>query len=423
LCSGGTICIPETREIVLDADRLIDWINDRRINLVHCVPTVFRVLSNQQRSSNGFPCLEYVLIAGEQLFPADVRKWMSIYGGDIQLVNLYGPTETTLAKFCHFVTPSDAARRLIPVGKPIEGVRALVLSDDGRPCPQGVVGEILIKPPFNMLGYYNQPAATKEVFVPNPITGDPQDIVYRTGDLGRVLKHGEFELLGRRDGQVKVRGIRVELGEIEALLRDYRGISDAVVKEWRDSGGETFLCAYFVSARKVERKEIRAFLKEYLPEEMIPSAFVRLEELPLNLNGKVDRMALQNPSEIARKKTEYVAPRNEIEERLVLIWRKVLQVQQIGINDVFYDLGGHSLNGIQMMLRVNKEFQVDLPLKVLFELPTIAELAIAIVLRRAERLGDELVTRSLEEISRLPEEEVRKMVLIEEQLLEGEADA
>lgn len=417
LCSGGTICVPEDGGLVLDTERLINWINDRKINLAHCVPTVFRAIVNQQPPSTYFQSLEYVLIAGEQLFPAEVKKWMNIYGSGVQLVNLYGPTETTLAKFCHFIEPSDTDRRSIPVGKPIEGARALVLGDDGRPCPRGVVGEVYIKTPFRTLGYYNQPEATKEVFVPNPLSGDPRDIVYKTGDMGRVLNNGDFEILGRKDNQVKVRGVRVELGEVEGFLRAHRLIKDAVIKDWRDANGETFLCAYVVSERELENRELRDFLWEYLPEEMVPSVFVRLEELPLNLNGKVDRRALPNPSERVRQKTEYVAPRNEIEERLVQIWYRILQVERIGINDNFFDLGGHSLSGTQMLLRVNKEFQVDLPLRVLFELPTIAQLAAAMVLERAEQVDDEMVARLLAEIRQLSEGEVQTMLLVEKQSL------
>jgi amino acid adenylation domain-containing protein len=246
LCSGAAVCVPESRDIGLDGARLARWIEERRVTLIHCVPTVFRALVHAEPDASSFGALRYVLIAGEPLYPAPVARWMRTFGERVQLVNLYGPSETTLAKLCHFIGPADLDRRIIPVGKPIEGARALVLDDRGRICPPGVIGEIVLRTPFRTLGYYRRPDLTSEVFVPNPLSDDPADIVYKTGDMGRQLKDGSFEVLGRRDQQVKIRGHRVEIGEIEALLRGHPGVLDAAVKDWPGADQERQLCAYLV---------------------------------------------------------------------------------------------------------------------------------------------------------------------------------
>jgi amino acid adenylation domain-containing protein len=375
LCAGGTVCIPESKEFILDAKKLSDWIESSEINLVHCIPTLLKAITDEEPGPQRFNSLKYILLAGEQLFPSEVKRWMNIFGERIQLVNLYGPTETTLAKFCYFIKASDQDRKFIPVGKPIEGARALVLRDDKTICPPGVVGEVFIRTPFRTLGYYNRPELTKEVFIQNPFNEDPRDIIYKTGDMGRMTPDGDFELLGRRDHQVKIRGIRIELGEIEKALREHEAIRDAVAVAWEDSKKEKFLCAYIVSDRELQSDELTSFLSDSLPENAIPSGFVRLEALPRNLNGKVDRKALSDPRASIGAQVKYVAPSNDIESKLVEIWESILQVEHFGINHNFFELGGHSLKATRVVSRINREFQVSIPLGALFEFPTIAGLA------------------------------------------------
>ncbi|HEX7286713.1 MAG TPA: non-ribosomal peptide synthetase [Candidatus Angelobacter sp.] len=376
LCAGGSLCIPPERETVLDSEKLVRWIDDSRITLIHCTPSLFRSILNQPLGPGSFHSLKYVVLAGEPLFPADIKKWFSLFDDRIQLINLYGPTETTLAKFCHFVRRSDQERRIIPVGRPIEGAEALVLTDTQELCPPGSAGEICIRTPHRSFGYYKQPELTREVFIQNPFNpDDPDDLLYRTGDFGRVLPDGALELIGRRDNQVKVRGVRVELGEIEKLLRDHQDIADAAVKDWEDDDHQKFLCAYLVSGKEPETLALRDFLSQWLPEASVPSVFIKLDELPLNLNGKIDRRALPDPRSRARKTIEYVAPRNDLERRMAEIWQAVLEAPQIGIYDTFFSLGGHSLMAIRVVARVRKEFQVEFPLRLLFEHPTVAALA------------------------------------------------
>ncbi|HKQ76529.1 MAG TPA: amino acid adenylation domain-containing protein [Blastocatellia bacterium] len=231
LCAGATLSLPPDRETALDSEKLVRWIDSAQINLMHCTPSLFRSILNEPLSPDSFQSLKYILLAGEPIFPADLKKWYSVFGDRIQLVNLYGPTETTLAKFCYFIQPADQERRLIPVGKPIRGAKALVLDEKMEVCPPGVVGEIFIRTPYRSHGYYRQPELTRESFIRNPFNvNDPQDLIYRTGDIGRVTLNGDFELIGRLDNQVKIRGVRVELGEIEKLLRDHEDISEMAAK-------------------------------------------------------------------------------------------------------------------------------------------------------------------------------------------------
>jgi amino acid adenylation domain-containing protein len=384
LCAGGTLCIPADRETLLDSEKLVRWINESRISLVHCTPSLFRSILNQPLCHDSFPALKYIVLAGEPLFPSDIKKWFHIFGDRIQLVNLYGPTETTLAKFCYFVGPADQDRRIIPVGRPIDGAEAYVLNEAREFCSPGAAGEIYIRTAYRSYGYYKQPELTREVFVQNPLNpGDPDDLIYRTGDVGRVLADGNFELIGRRDNQVKIRGARVELTEIEKLLRDHPGISDAAVRDWEDGDHQKFLCAYIVSERELQTEELRGFLSQWLPEASVPSVFMLLDELPLNLNGKLDRRALPDPRTITGRKNVYVAPRNDWEKRIAEIWQAVLEVPQIGVHDAFFSLGGHSLLAIRMVARMRKELQLEIPLRLLFENPTIAAMA-KILSREAE---------------------------------------
>lgn len=369
LCSGGVVCIPEEIDTILDARKLIEWIDKQQINLIHCVPSLFRSILNEDLHPKKLSSLQYILLSGEPLLPADVSRWMEVYGERIQLVNLYGASETTMTKFFYFVKPTDSQRRFIPIGKPMEGAAALVVDERGKVCPPGMVGEIYVRTPYRTLGYYLQPELTNKVFIPNPFSNNPDDIVYKTGDLGRILEDGNFECLGRRDGQVKIRGVRIELGEIENQLRLHSLINDVVVVDRDDANGNKYLCAYVVLKEEVESGKLRDFLLTSLPESMIPSVFVVMETLPRTISGKVDKRSLPAPN---RQNRNFVPPRTPIEMQLAQIWGQVLNLDRVGLNDNFFELGGHSLNATQLVSRIGKAFQVELPLRSLFDSPTLA---------------------------------------------------
>jgi len=376
LCVGGTVCVPGSLDTMLDARKLIEWLNLNQINLIHCVPSLLRSIINEQPDPSNFPHLRHVLLAGEPLLPSDVKKWISIFGERVQLVNLYGTSETTMAKFVYFVKAADAERQTIPIGKPMPGARGAILDEKRRVCPPGVIGEIYIRTPYRSLGYFNRPDLTQEVFVQNPLSPDPQDIIYKTGDLGRILEDGNFEFLGRKDRQVKVRGGRVELSEIESHLISHQDVEEAAVVDYKDPSHNSYLCAYIVTNKELNPTELREHSATHLPDFMIPSVFVRMDKLPKTISGKVDRRSLPRPArEQIDKNVRYVAPRTPVEETLAGIWTMACGLTRIGINDNFFHLGGHSLMATQIISRIRSVFQVELPLQSLFEAPTIAGIA------------------------------------------------
>lgn len=374
LCSGGVVCAPESREVMVDPGRLIDWIDAEQVEVLHCVPSVFRALINQGLNSGYFEAMKYVVMAGEPLYPSDVKRWMDVFGQRIKLLNIYGTTETSLAKFHYEVKPEDVERLTIPIGKPIKGAAVMVVDQHGQPCGVGDVGEIYIRTPYCAHGYYGEPELTKEVFIQNPFSDDPNDIVHKTGDYGRTLEDGSLEMLGRRDDQVKVRGMRIELGEIENLLRGNAAVAEVAVIDREGADGHKFLVAYVTMSNGAGTENLRQYLAERLPDEMLPSAFVKLDELPRTLNGKVNRKALpalelvQGEREIGES-----TPRSPVEEIVAGIWCEVLKLPAVGRTDNFFNLGGHSLLVTHAILRVREILKVDLPIRSLFEAPTVEQ--------------------------------------------------
>jgi non-ribosomal peptide synthetase component F len=233
------------------------WIEQARITLIHCVPSVFRLLLGQGLVPSKFPALKYVLLAGESLPPVDANAWISCFGERIRLVNLYGPTETTLAKFFYRLPVEPVLDTFVPIGMPIPGAQAELLDENLVPCAQGELGEIFIRTPYRTLGYYNDLESTQAAFIRNPFNAGANDLLYRTGDLARVLPDGNFRFAGRKDFQLKIRGNRVELGEIEARLQEHPGISEAAVvareePSGRHAAGGVLRCAFVRCSRCFE---------------------------------------------------------------------------------------------------------------------------------------------------------------------------
>jgi amino acid adenylation domain-containing protein len=374
LCAGGTVCAPESRDVVLDAARLVDWLDVEQIELLHCVPSVFRSIINQGLNADYFGALKWAVLVGEPLYPSDVKRWMDVFGTRVRLWNIYGTTETSIVKLSYEIKAEDVERPTIPIGKPIRGAAVMLLDQHGQPCGVGDVGEIYIRTPYRSHGYYNQPELTREVFVQNPFNDDPADLLQRTGDFGRLLGDGNLELLGRRDQQVKVRGVRVELGEIENLLRGHEAVADVAVVDRDDAEGNKFLVAYVTMSNGTRAEELRPYLTERLPETMLPSAFVQLEKMPRTLNGKVDRKALpaleQLHAERAGNDSGSLTP---VEEIMAGIWCEVLKLPAVGRSDNFFNLGGHSLLVTHTILRVRDILKVELPVRSLFEAPTLEQ--------------------------------------------------
>lgn len=375
LCSGATLCIPERREVTLFPEKLKEWVEKSKINLIHIVPTLFRALSQTAKEPEAFKDLKYILLAGEMLRGNDIKKFFELYGPRIQMINLYGPTETTLAKLFYRITERDVNKARIPVGKPMEGAQVMVLNEDLQEVDIGDIGEIYIRTPFISSGYYNDQDLNRKVFIRNPFSGNPKDIIYKTGDVGRVMPDGNVELMGRVDYQAKIRGVRIELGEIENRLLNYGTVKEAVAVVREDKEGFSYICSYIVADEKLLTGDLRAFLLKELPEYMIPSYFVQLDTLPLNPNGKVDRESLPEPDKSIDTGREYIAPEGEVEEKLAGIWQEILGLDRVGTSDNFFELGGHSLKATALISRIHRELNVEVPLREVFEIATIKGLA------------------------------------------------
>ncbi len=323
--------------------------------------------------------VRFVRVGGERVAPERLREWARL---GVPLLHVYGVTEATCTSAALWVEPGEDAgeRASLPIGSPTGNVRLYVLDGSGEPVPVGVPGELCVGGVQVARGYLDRPELTAEKFVPDALSGEGGTRLYRTGDRARWLASGEMELLGRIDAQVKLRGFRIEPGEIEAVLRGHPRVREAVVAVREDAAfgvpGEKRLVAYVVpvAAEAPLAAELKALLRERLPEYMVPAALVELDELPLSVSGKVDRRALPAPA-YGSAEDRYVAPRTATEEVLAGIWAEVLGAERIGVEESFFALGGHSLLATQVVSRARQAFGVEVPLRAFFEAPTVAGLA------------------------------------------------
>ncbi|HEY0022717.1 MAG TPA: non-ribosomal peptide synthase/polyketide synthase [Longimicrobium sp.] len=379
LAVGGSIAIPDAGEIGTPG-WLAGWMRDFGVTVAHLTPAMAQVLATGPADAQ-LPALRLACFGGDVLRAADVERLRAV-APNAEAVNFYGATETPQA-MAFFRIPADlsAVGPAVPMGRGIEGVDLLVITPSGALAGIGERGEIAVRTPYLSRGYLNDAELTASRFVPNPLTGDPADRVYRTGDLGRYRADGAVEPAGRVDGQVKVRGFRVELGEIEAALAKHPSVREAVVAARGE--GDRALVAYAVprEGAGMDVEALRAHLKSLLPDYMVPAAFMAIAAVPLTANGKVDRRALPEPEASA---SGQVAPRTPTEEILAQLWAEVLRLDSVGVNDDFFALGGHSLLATRLLARVQNAMSVVVPLRALFEGPTVAELAVRVEeMRRA----------------------------------------
>ncbi|HET7231440.1 MAG TPA: amino acid adenylation domain-containing protein, partial [Longimicrobium sp.] len=383
LAVGGSIAIPNAGEIGTPG-WLAGWMRDAGVTVAHLTPAMAQVVASSADAQ--LPALRLACFGGDVLRAADVERVRAL-APNAQAVNFYGATETPQA-MGFFRIPADLAAvgPAVPVGRGIEGVDLLVVTPSGTLAGIGELGEIAVRTPYLARGYLNDAELTAARFVANPITGEAADRVYRTGDLGRYRPDGEVEPVGRADQQVKVRGFRVELGEIEAALTKHPAIRESAVITREAEGGDRRLVAYWAPAEgsaEPDAAALRAHLKALLPEYMVPSAYVRLDRLPLTANGKIDRKALPAPEHTAGA-DRHVAPRTPTEEILAQLWAEVLRIDSVGVDDDFFALGGHSLLATRLLSRVQNALGVALPLRAVFEGPTVAQLAVRVEeMRRA----------------------------------------
>ncbi len=367
LVAGAALYLPTRAEAAPGPD-LLALLERERITVATLSPSVLAALAPQPLPQS----LRTLIVAGEACPAAVLQR----YGAGRRFFNAYGPTEITV---CATIAECDARElQAPPIGRPIANAQVYLLDAQRQPVPVGVAGEIYIGGVGVARGYLNRPELTAERFVPDPFGAAPGARLYRSGDLGRYRPDGQIGFLGRIDNQVKLRGFRIELGEIEALLHQHPRVREAAVVVREDQPGDRRLVAYVVVTgdAALHLAELRQYLRSSLPEYMVPSAFLAVEAFPLTPNGKLDRAALPAPAEDrSALESSYVAARTALEQAVVEVWSEVLGRERVGIHDNFFELGGHSLLATQVMSRLREIFPRELALRVLFDGPTVAELA------------------------------------------------
>ena len=331
-----------------------------------------------------------LILGGEALFGKTLAVW-NRHAPEPKIINEYGPTETVVGCCVYEVPKGNSLSGPVPIGRPISNMQMYLLDGNLQLVPIGAPGGVFIGGAGLARGYQGRPDLTAEKFIPHPYSKEANARLYKTGDLARYQPDGTIDYLGRLDHQVKIRGFRIELGEIEAALVHHPAVQDAVVLCREDSHGTKQLVGYMVATEtgRPATTDLLAWLKRTLPDYMLPSVFVFLESLPLTLNGKVDRKALLVTGPAHRiRATAYVQPRTPLEELLAEIWRHLLKVDQISVHDNFFAVGGHSLLATKVIARLRHALELDIPLRTLFEHPTLAQLARAVDLQLANTFPD-----------------------------------
>lgn len=374
LLNGGTLLIA-SKDTLQDRMEFYKFFKEKRISVLCQTPTAFRMLiqQNKQFFEQRHIPTRYIILAGEALMPVWLKEWHDTFPS-CKIINMYGITETTVYSTYKEITEKEIAANKSNIGSSMPTCSMYVLDRDMQLTPSGVTGEIYIGGSGVGRGYLGRPELTAERFIQSPFkTGER---LYRSGDFATVLPNGDIEYFGRRDDQIKVRGHRVELREIEVALNKYKFVKDSVVLPIKNVQNEYELVAYFISEEEeVLLKKLRAFLSTKLPAYMIPSYLIQLSTFPLTSNGKLDRKALPRPGGISMIQNAYVAPRNNTDELLVKIWQNVLKKDKIGIQDNFFELGGHSLKATRVISEIYEAIEVRVDLKNLFALPTIEHLS------------------------------------------------
>jgi amino acid adenylation domain-containing protein len=382
LCSGSKFVICPM-ELLLNPEGLYGLMRRENVSCAEFVPAVLRTLTTHlQETKQNLDFMRILVCSSDAWSIADARATLGVCDPKLRVINAYGVTEATIDSTYMDITPEVLrGSGFVAIGKPIPNNTTYVLDRHMQPCPVGIPGVLYIGGPGVARGYLKRPELTAEKFVADPFSKAPGATLYNSGDAARYLPDGNVEFLGRVDNQVKIRGFRIELGEVEAAIAKHPAVQQVVVIARELGPGDLGLVAYVVAkpGEAMDIHDVRASIKGKLPAYMLPAAFEVLEKIPLSANRKVDRKALPAPKQKSVDVAEaFVAPRNEKEEKLAALWSEVLHFSPIGVNDNFFELGGHSLMAIQVISRVRTHFGVELPLRILFENPTVAELCVAI---------------------------------------------
>ncbi|MFY1824742.1 non-ribosomal peptide synthase/polyketide synthase [Myxococcus fulvus] len=391
LCLGGRLVVFPPRS-PSDLDLLTEVLRRHSVTLLHLTSGLFSQMV--ELGLEGLKTVRQLLTGGDVVSAPHVRR--SLEELRIPVTACYGPTESTLFTSTHRMTRVEDVGTSVPIGRPIGNTQVYILDEGMEPVPVGVAGELFIGGDGLARGYLRQPDVTADRFIPNPFSAAPGERLYRTGDLARWRPDGVLEFLGRRDSQVKVRGYRIELAEVEAALLAHPSVKEGLVVV-RDGAGGKRLVAYYVEQQGSETPKVRDWLKQKLPEFMVPSAFVRLQALPLTANGKVDRRALPSPDQDGPGVEEVQSPRTVMESLVARTWTPLLGVARVGVKDDFFALGGHSLLATRVVSRLREALGRDVPVRWLFEASTVEALA-----ERLEGLAARGSGASLSVPSRVP---------------------
>jgi amino acid adenylation domain-containing protein len=408
LLNGASLYPLDIREEGLT--HLAEWLIQQEITIYRSVPTTFRHFISTLDGKEQFPKLRLVYMAGEPVYKRDVDLYKRHFSSDCIFMNGIGSTECLTYRWYFINRETTINSTNVPVGYALVDMEILLLDDHGNQVGPNQIGEMAVKSRYLCPGYWRKPDSTQAVFLSSPEGGEGR--IYRTGDLGLMLADGCLMHMGRKDFQVKIRGHRVELAEIEAALLSSGKIKEAVVTLREDRPGDQRLVAYLVPAERPVPivATLRRALTEKLPDYMIPSAFVMLDALPLLPNGKVDRRQLPTPgSTRADLATPFLAPQTPVEEALTGIWAEVLGLDRVGIHDNFLDLGGNSLLAAQVISRVIRVLQVEIPLRSLFESPTAADMAMVITENQIKKADEKDIERMLEELERLSDNAAKQL--------------
>lgn len=370
LLSGGALHV-FSKQSASDGTYLQRYFSEHGIDCVKIVPSHWKALCG----GNGLLLPAKLLVFGGEALQAQAVQEIFSSGNPCRVVNHYGPTETTVGKLLHEVIRPERYNSTVPVGRPFSNTKVYVLTGDLQLCPVGIAGQLYIAGDGLARGYLNNEALTREKFIANPFNKLEAPVMYSTGDLVKWLPDGNLAFIGRVDDQVKIRGYRVEPAEVQAVLEQSGLVNQAVVLARQDSQNNYRLVAYVVAQESFDKDRVTAYLKEKLPDYMIPSLWVELQGMPLTANGKINRHALPEAGTVTGEKDKYETARNEKEARLITIWQEVLEVEQVGIHDNFFELGGHSLLAVRLVSVIRKAFAVEMPIGDVFDYPSIAQLA------------------------------------------------
>ncbi|MFY2561145.1 amino acid adenylation domain-containing protein [Corallococcus terminator] len=367
---NGARLVGIPRDVSLSPSLFAARLREEAISTLFLTTALFNQIAHH--SPSAFATLSSVLFGGELVDP-DVVRSVLLHGPPSRLLHVYGPTENTTFSTWHLISSPPPPLHTVPIGKPLSNSSCFILDDSLQPLPLGVPGQLYVGGDGLARGYLHQPELTASRFISNPFSPDSR--LYKTGDVARFLPDGSIEFLGRQDNQVKLRGFRIELGEVEAALLRHPALNDCVVLAREDSPGSRRLVAYFSSSSPPSGSELRDFLKRSLPDYMLPAVFVCLPSLPLSPNGKVDRKALPPPDDSLSHSDSFLPPRSPLEELLSNLWAQLLGLPRVGVLDNFFDLGGHSLLATQLVSRIRTRLGKEVPLRAIFENPTVGGLA------------------------------------------------